>query len=266
MHDHSGDDRNGRIDVGDRRRLDGSDLRDKSDHEEEGERTADDGEHDDRGRRFRGWPHAGPAAGEEHDRNVDERGTGKRYRDDSDARKVRHPARQDGRSERIPDNNDAHLENTRQVGAADVEADQGGDAEHPDEDAEPVEAGELRRAPHEERDRDARERHGGEQQAGGGARQLLLRRAQEVPRQHDLDDRVGEHRLPAAQHDHHLAPEERERHQQHRREPRPREHDHCGLELADGDLDEQVRDAPGQPQTGEEEYAAASHVTIVAPY
>ena len=51
---------------------------------------------------------------------------------------------------------------------------------------------------HRERDADAGERNRGEQQPGGRTRQALLGRAQEVPRQDDLDDRVGEHRLPPA--------------------------------------------------------------------
>ena len=111
--------------------------------------------------------------------------------------------------------------------------------------------------------RHAGERHGGEQQPRGRAGQALLGRAQEVPRQDDLDDRVGQHRLPPAHHRRDLAAEERQRQQQDRGQGRPPEDHHRGIELAHRDLDEQVRDAPGDPERGEQDQPTSSHQFIL---
>ena len=263
-HDDARDDRDRGIDVGDRRRLHGADLGDQAHHEQERERAADHGEHDDRHDDRRGRPRRRPAAGEQHERHVDDGGGGERHGDDADAGKVGHPPRQDRRAERVADDHDRHLGHGDQVGPRDVEADQRRDAEHSQGDAEPVHAGEPLGPAHREGDAHSRERHGGQQQPRRRAGQPLLGRAQEVPREDDLHDRVRQHGLPAAHHLGHLTPEERQRQQQDRRQRRPPEDHHRGVQLAHRHLDEQVRDAPGDAERNEQDQPSTSHPFILA--
>lgn len=195
---------------------------------------------------------------------MDDRGGAERDGDDTDARQVGHPARQNRGTDRVADDDDRDLRDRPDIGAADVEAHDRRDAEHAHEDAEPVGEREASGPAHEEGDSDAHERHGGDEQPRGRARELLLGRTQEVPRDDDFEQRVREHRLPAPQHDEHLLAVEREGQQEERREARTAEHDHRGVEFLDRDLDEEVRDAPRDTQREEQDDAAASHPSIVA--
>jgi hypothetical protein len=46
-------------------------------------------------------------------------------------------------------------------------------------------------------------------------------------------------------------------------QPHPGEYEHRGIELPDGDLDQQIGDAPGHAKQGKQNEAASGHPTIV---
>ena len=60
-----------------------------------------------------------------------------------------------------------------------------------------------------------------------------------------------------------VAPDGRDRQQDDGGERHPGEHQHRGVELPDGDLDQQVRDAPAHAKQGEQDETASCHPTMV---
>jgi hypothetical protein len=92
------------------------------------------------------------------------------------------------------------------------------------------------------------QRHHGDEQPGGRARQPGLGMAQQPPGQADLDERKSQQPLPLAEGRRQGVTMQRQRQQQQRTQHGARSGDYQRVDLAHGDADEQVGHAPEQAQ------------------
>ena len=148
---------------------------------------------------------------------------------------------------------------TRSV-AADVRADDRHDADQPDQQAEPAVRSEPVGPPVTQGEHGPDEGHAGDEEPGQRARQLLLRGAEQHPRDRDLDR--GERRRATAS-GRASAGRSTRRSAIGRRiaggDRRPGEDQHGRRDLRDRDPDEQVRDAPDDRHQGEQDDPAPGH-------
>src|SRR5205085_5881909 len=84
------------------------------------------------------------------------------------------------------------------------------------------------------------------------------------PGHRDLDDHEREQGHPAPEERPELTAQSRQRKQRKRGETRPTQHQHRRLELANGDLDEQVRDSPNHAHGHEEDETAPAPPSLVS--
>ena len=151
-------DRDGGVEVGDRGGAHRADLAHQREEQHERRGRADHGQRDAPtdhvGRRQR----AGYAVGQEHHGDVGQRRERQGRGHDPDPGQPLEGSAEDGRPRGVPDDDDAHLGDGAEVGAADVEPDQGGDADDPEDQAQPGDRRESFGVPGGERDRDPGQR------------------------------------------------------------------------------------------------------------
>ncbi len=257
QHQYAEHGRHRRIDVRDHGGPYRTDLVDERGEQQERDSRADDGQDRDGHEHVRAGQHGGVL--DRHDRRIRERAERQGHGHDADRRQAAEAPGEDGRTDRIADHDERHLEQCAGVGRVEVDADDRGDAHEPDQ-----EAGESRRAdpvapPRREGDDHPDERHTRDQETGQRAAHSLLGGREEHPRHADLDRGEGCHPAPAAEHGPEVRAKERERHQDQRRQSGPGEDQGRRLDLGDGHTDEQVRDAPDQRHEAEQHDGAARH-------
>jgi hypothetical protein len=167
----------------------------------------------------------------------------------------------DHRPARVADRREQDRERAEQLAGppGDVEPEQHDHAGEADDQAgEPRPLGALLVV---DADRDQRDdqRHRGDQDRGEAGADALLAEADQRPRQADLDDRVDEQRLPmpAEPAQRALVPGVRDQHDE-RHDDAP-ERDPDRREVLDGELDEEVWDAPDHRDRREQPPPASGH-------
>ena len=165
------------------------------------------------------------------------------------------------RCDGVADRHHEQLDHAERVdrAARPVEADEGGDAEDADSETGEPHPGQRVPVAEEVRDDRADDRDGGEHEAGEAARHAGLRMPEEHPRPGHLQQAERGHERPGLQRRSQGALACGERQQDRRAQQRaPAGHRHRA-ELHDGDLDEEVGDAPDHAHRGEQGPAPAGH-------
>jgi uncharacterized integral membrane protein (TIGR00697 family) len=117
-------------------------------------------------------------------------------------------------------------------------------------------------AAREQADADAEQRHRRYQQAGEGTGDAQLRIGEQDPWDPHLHDRVRDNPAPPSQERADLDTRQRDRHQNQRADDKSHEHEVDRAEPVEGDLDQQVGDAPDHAHRDEERQPASAHREI----
>jgi hypothetical protein len=172
---------------------------------------------------------------------------------------VGQPPGQDQRAGGVADRDQSQCQHRTDVPAADLEADQGGDAREAEQEAGEPPPVQPVVGPSDHGERGADQRHRGDEQAGERAGQVLLGDPEQQPRRHDLDHREGEQRPPGAGHLGQPAPGQGQREQQQAGQRGAGQHQGARGELVDRHLDQQVGDAPDHAHRHEEHPPSPAH-------
>ncbi len=219
------------IDVGDHRGAHGADLRDQREEEEECDCGAHDGE-----------PENGPdhlsrghllGKAESCDRQVHDGGDRERGRDHAERGQIGQPAQQDHGADGVADCDQPDLADRKRSGAFEIQSDDGADTGQPDEEPEQTLHAEPRAVAGRSGDDRADQGHGGEQQRGQRAGDLLLGGPQQDPGQGDLDSREGKDGHPVADEWPELVPRDRNGNQEQRRDARAGQHERRRAQVAE---------------------------------
>jgi hypothetical protein len=262
-HQGTGDDRDGRVEVGDGGGAHRAHLADQREEQHERGGGADRSQRHHRPDHLAGRERSWATVTHEHDRDVDQRGDRQGRGHDPDPGQPLEGATQDGRPGGVPDDDDPHLAHGAEVGAADVQTDQSGDADDAQGQARPRGRSEAFGPSRRERDGQAGQWYRGDQQARGRAGQPRLRAAEQHPRDGDLHGREHQEPVPPRQQRAYGAAGQSDRHQDQRGQTGPGEHELSRRDLVDGDLDQQVGDSPGHAQPEEQHGGTTRHGAIL---
>ncbi len=166
---------------------------------------------------------------------------------------------EDPRAEAVAGDDNEQLAHGAEIGALDVEADEHGDTRGPGgEPGEASRAEPLPRAGGAGED-GTEDRHRGHDEGREGARQALLRRGEQVPRDDQLHGGVGEQRPPQGEDRRELSAVQGDRKEHERAERGPAADEHRRGDARGRHLDQQIRDPPDGTERAEQRPGGSAH-------